>query len=160
LIISLLYFSPLCGAGGGNNGLTAIHTFSTNQSCTHNALGLRVKYSLQSKKMQTNHYNSSLYLFQIEQIENDLREGKIDKAILFYQEIAGNTLAEAKEIIDNWILPEDEGFSETNIQERAYLYFSEKGTLYAIKFVKDIKKMSLKGAIEYVDDLLSKKKQP
>ena len=110
--------------------------------------------------MQTNHYNSSLYLFQIEQIENDLREGKIDKAILFYQEIAGNTLAEAKEIIDNWILPEDEGFSETNIQERAYLYFSEKGTLYAIKFVKDIKKMSLKGAIEYVDDLLSKKKQP
>lgn len=104
--------------------------------------------------MHSKFHQNDLFLFQIEQIENDLREDKIAEAALFYQEIAKSSLTEAEEVINNWILPENEKFSETDIQERAYLYFKEKGTLYAIKFVKEVKKIGLKEAIEYVDALI------
>jgi len=108
--------------------------------------------------MHPKFHQNDLFLFQIEQIENYLREGKIAEAIIFYQEITKSSLTEAEEVINNWILPESENFTEIDIQERAYLYFNEKGTLYAIKCVKEIKKIGLKEAIEYVNELITKRK--
>jgi ribosomal protein L7/L12 len=102
----------------------------------------------------------------IQQIEEALRKGNKIQAIKIYKEATDESLLESKEAIESWNLSaqddaelwrdkfythEEKEISETEIQEKVREYVQDGQKIEAIKWIKTLKKWSLKEAKDYVD---------
>jgi ribosomal protein L7/L12 len=102
----------------------------------------------------------------IQKIEEALREGNKIQAIKIYKEATDEGLLESKEAIESWNLsaqddaqlwqdkfyaPKEKEISETEIQEKVREYVQDGQKIEAIKWIKTLKKWSLKEAKDYVE---------
>lgn len=111
----------------------------------------------------------------IQQIETELKKGNKILAIKIYKEATNVGLFDAKEAIESWESSQKPHFQEMteytllqenrqetienkDIIEKVYQYLAKNKKLEAIKWVKETKKIGLKEAKEFVDDLEDKPK--
>ncbi len=107
----------------------------------------------------------------IQQIETELAKGNKMVAIKIYKEATDVGLLEAKQVIEDWHEQKGILYGKTEsklwgnstlttamIDEKIDAYLKDKQKLAAVKWLKEVKNLSLQDAKDYVENLAEKKK--